>query len=54
MSAVFRTPEANFSDLKDFTFAPHWHSWEGLRVHYLDEGLRLGIPSLATRKCSRA
>jgi haloalkane dehalogenase len=40
MAEVFRTPEENFAGLRDFDFAPHWHDWEGLRVHYLDEGPR--------------
>jgi haloalkane dehalogenase len=40
MVDVFRTPEENFAGLRDFDFEPHWHDWEGLRVHYLDEGPR--------------
>jgi len=40
MAEVFRTPEDNFAGLRDFDFEPHWHDWEGLRVHYLDEGPR--------------
>lgn len=33
-----RTPDANFADLPDFPFLPHYLEWEGLRIHYLDEG----------------
>ena len=39
---VLRTPDARFVGLPDFPFAPLWLSdlrgFEGLRVHYLDEG----------------
>lgn len=37
-----RTPTARFRNLPDFPFAPHYLQWQGLRVHYLDEGPRLG------------
>ncbi len=37
-----RTPDARFADLPGFSFAPHYTDtlpgYEGLRVHYLDEG----------------
>ncbi|MBN2114689.1 MAG: alpha/beta fold hydrolase [Acidimicrobiia bacterium] len=33
-----RTPEERFAGLPDFPFAPHYLEWEGLRLHYLDEG----------------
>ena len=37
-----RTPDSQFSDLPDYPFAPHYvddlPGYEGLRVHYLDEG----------------
>ena len=35
-----RTPEARFHDLPDYSFAPHYVAWRGLRVHHLDEGPR--------------
>jgi haloalkane dehalogenase len=35
---IFRTPEARFADLPGYPFAPHWLDWNGLRIHYLDEG----------------
>jgi pimeloyl-ACP methyl ester carboxylesterase len=41
--AFTRTPDANFRDLPDYSFAPHYLDWRGLRVHYLDEGPR-GAP----------
>lgn len=43
-----RTPDARFADLPNYPFAPHYvddlPGYEGLRVHYLDEG-----PSQAER-----
>ena len=38
MTEFIRTPDENFEDLKDFAFAPHYHAWQDLRMHYLDEG----------------
>ena len=38
MPEVFRTPEARFSEWKDYPFAPNFLDWEGLRMHYVDEG----------------
>jgi haloalkane dehalogenase len=35
---VFRTPEDRFSNLPDFSFTPHYLEWNGLRLHYVDEG----------------
>lgn len=43
---VLRTPDAAFSALPDFPFAPHYHeirdepSGTSLRIHYVDEGER--------------
>ena len=42
MTEFLRTPEANFANLADFDFSPHYHQWQDLRVHYLDEGPRDG------------
>jgi len=33
-----RTPEERFTGLIAFPFAPHYVEWQGLRLHYLDEG----------------
>ncbi len=33
-----RTPDARFTDLPGFPWAPHYWEWQGLRGHYLDEG----------------
>lgn len=33
-----RTPDANFADLADFPFEPHYLDVDGLRMHYVDEG----------------
>jgi len=42
MTAYLRTPDANFEQLTDFPFAPHYHAWQDLRMHYLDEGPKDG------------
>lgn len=33
-----RTPEERFRNLPEYPFTPRWFEWEGLRLHYLDEG----------------
>jgi|APThiThiocy_ev2_2_1041544.scaffolds.fasta_scaffold19923_2 pimeloyl-ACP methyl ester carboxylesterase len=42
LPGVLRTPDARFTDLPDYPWAPHYTSslpgFDGLRVHYLDEG----------------
>ncbi len=38
MTEFLRTPEENFIDLPDFPYQPHYHQWQDLRMHYLDEG----------------
>ncbi len=35
---VYRTPDDRFVDLPLFPFAPHYCEYQGLRMHYLDEG----------------
>jgi haloalkane dehalogenase len=43
---AFRTPDDAFADLPGYSFAPHYvdelPGYEGLRMHYLDEGPRDG------------
>lgn len=43
-SGVLRTPDERFAELPGFPFAPHYTEalagFEGLRVHYVDEGPR--------------
>lgn len=34
-----RTPDARFANLDDYGFAPHFAEINGLRMHYLDEGI---------------
>jgi haloalkane dehalogenase len=34
----YRTPDSAFADLPGYMFAPHYADFEGLRMHYLDEG----------------
>ncbi len=41
MTEYLRTPDENF-ELADFTFAPHYHRWQDLRMHYVDEGPKDG------------
>jgi haloalkane dehalogenase len=36
--SAFRTADERFAGLPDYPFAPHWLDFEGLRLHYLDEG----------------
>jgi haloalkane dehalogenase len=43
---ILRTPDERFENLPGFSFAPHYLDWNGLRVHYLDEGPRDGQPVL--------
>jgi pimeloyl-ACP methyl ester carboxylesterase len=44
MIAALRTPDDRFADLPGYRFAPHYledlPGYEGLRLHYLDEGPR--------------
>lgn len=32
------TPEDRFENLKAYPFEPHWFDWNGLTMHYVDEG----------------
>ena len=41
MTEFLRAPEENF-DLADFSYAPNYHQWQDLRMHYLDEGPKDG------------
>ena len=38
MPDVFRTPDERFDGLPGYSFDPHWHDADGLRLHYTDEG----------------
>ena len=38
MTEFVRTAEENFQNLPDFTYAPNYHMWQDLRMHYVDEG----------------
>ena len=35
---IYRTPDERFRDLPGYPFEPHYLDWQGLRMHYLDEG----------------
>lgn len=41
---VFRTPDERFQKLPGYDFAPNYLEVDGLRMHYLDEGPRDGLP----------
>lgn len=49
-TTILTTPPERFQDLPGFPFAPHWceglAGYEGLRMHYLDEGPREGKVAL--------
>ena len=38
MTDYIRTPEENFANLDDFAYTPNYHTWQDLRMHYIDEG----------------
>ncbi|MEM8500517.1 MAG: alpha/beta fold hydrolase [Pseudomonadota bacterium] len=38
MTVFVRTPEVNFSKLVDFNYSPDYHTWQNLRMHYVDAG----------------
>ena len=42
MTEFIRTPDNNFEALDDYPFAPNYHDWQDLRMHYLDEGPKDG------------
>ncbi len=45
--AALRTPDSRFENLPGYPFAPHWHALRsGLRLHYVDEGPRVGAAVL--------
>lgn len=47
MTKIHRTPEDRFASIPDYPFAPHYHTVAGgLRLHYVDEGLREATPVL--------
>lgn len=38
MTDYIRTADENFSDLSNYPFRAHYHEWQDMRLHYLDEG----------------
>jgi haloalkane dehalogenase len=42
VTELIRTPDSNFAELPDFACRPHYHTWQDLRLHYVDEGPRDG------------
>jgi haloalkane dehalogenase len=43
---VLRTPDERFANLAGYPFAPRYHTVDGIRVHYVDEGPRSAPPVL--------
>lgn len=42
MTQFERTSDSNFENLDNFPFEPNYHTWQDLRMHYLDEGPKDG------------
>lgn len=42
MTDFIRTADENFTELKDFPYEPRYHTWQDLRMHYVDEGPKDG------------
>lgn len=42
MTDFLRTPDENFEQLADFQYTAHYHTWQDLRMHYIDEGPKDG------------
>ena len=42
MTEFIRSPDKNFETLPDFQFQPHYHYWQDIRMHFVDEGPRDG------------
>ena len=40
MTDFLRTPDSNFDDLGDFCLGANYHTWQDLRMHYIDAGPR--------------
>lgn len=38
MTEYVRTSESNFDDLPRFPYEPNYHTWQDLKMHYVDEG----------------
>ena len=43
---VFRTPESRFEAWTDFPYKPNYLEFEGIRMHYVDEGPASASPAL--------
>jgi len=43
---LLRTPDAYFTNLPGYTFAPHYVTIDGVRIHYVDEGPQEAEPVL--------
>ncbi len=48
MTDFVRTAEENFANLSNFAYAPNYHQWQDLRMHYIDEGPKDGPVMLLT------
>ena len=43
---ALRSPESQFEGLNEYDFSPNYIEVDGLRMHYVDEGLKTAIPIL--------
>lgn len=43
---LLRTPDEQFTNLPGYAFAPHYVTVDGVRIHYIDEGLQDAEPIL--------
>ncbi len=43
---LLRTPDERFANLPGYSFAPHYISVDGIRIHYVDEGAQDAEPVL--------
>ena len=46
LETVLRTPDERFANLPGYPFEPHYLHVDGVRMHYVDEGLRNRQPVL--------
>jgi haloalkane dehalogenase len=51
MPEVIRTADEKFKDLALFPFEPNWFDWNGIRMHYVDEGPK-DAPVISCKKAT--
>lgn len=48
MTDFIRPADENFAGIRNFGYAPNYHGWQDLRIHYVDEGPKDGPVALLT------